>query len=695
MATPLSNAAIPLDAGAWQELEEVFAGLGRLARSPATAEQFYRTLLEECVSSLSAQGGAIWLRTASGAFQPVIQISWPPPEFARSDNARRAHEEILAEAATSGKVALLRQPLVTASSDCPDLTDRVLLLGSVHCRDDAADSTPPTTLAIIELLLRPDASPASYRGSEQFLTAICELAADFHAFEELRRLRREDADREELIQLGIDSHRSLSLPETAYAVANEGRRVVGCDRLSVLAVHGNRCRLLATSGVGRVEHRSGAVRRMEEIADMVRRTDEAAYFPDGGSDAMPPIAAALEQHADESRARHIAVVPLRAPAEWNSEEPIGTGSSPSKKRAPRLILLAEQFDGRNGGLCHERLVAVGDVCVTALENALEMDQLPLSWVWRSIGAIKQQVTNHFPRTSLALAVAGAVLAALIWLPADFKIDAPGRLEPVVRRDVFAPRSGLVDAVLVAHGETVAAGQPLVKLRDPQLDLELKRVHGELKTAQRQIDAVRATRTNRAVRDANPTEAYRLSAEERELDQRLTNLRRELALLEQEHQKLTVASPIDGNVMTWDVDNRLVDRPVDRGEVLVTVADLANQWRLELEVPDDRIGFVLAAQEELQSDLPVRFRLSSDEREEHDGHITEICQTVKVVSDPGAAPTPRVLVKVALDDLLADRSKLGQLRPGMSAQASIECGRRSLGYVWLHDVWDTIVEWLQF
>ena len=43
---------------------------------------------------------------------------------------------------------------------------------------------------IIELLLRADASPATYRGCEQFLTAVCELAADYHAFDELRRLRK-------------------------------------------------------------------------------------------------------------------------------------------------------------------------------------------------------------------------------------------------------------------------------------------------------------------------------------------------------------------------------------------------------------------------------------------------------------------------------------------------------------------------
>jgi hypothetical protein len=126
-----------------------------------------------------------------------------------------------------------------------------------------------------------------------------------------------------------------------------------------------------------------------------------------------------------------------------------------------------------------------------------------------------------------------------------------------------------------------------------------------------------------------------------------------------------------------------------------VADLSADWQLELEVPDDRIGYVLEAQQELQADLPVRFRLSSDDREQHAGHIAEVCQTAAIAGEEAASPSPSVLVKVALDSLELSESARRELRPGVSARAQIECGRRPLGYVWLHDIWDTAVEWLRF
>jgi hypothetical protein len=221
------------------------------------------------------------------------------------------------------------------------------------------------------------------------------------------------------------------------------------------------------------------------------------------------------------------------------------------------------------------------------------------------------------------------------------------------------------------------------------------VHGELETAQRQIDAVRATRTNREVRDGRPADFYRLSAEERELDQRLTNLRRELELLTHEQENLVVTSPIDGSVLTWDVAHRLMARPVERGEVLVTVANLNDDWQLELEVPDDRIGHVLAARQELEPDLPVRFRLSSDDRELHTGRLAEICQTASVASQAGTQSSPTVCVKVELEPRELSAVARSELRPGVSARAQIGCGRRSIGYVWLYDIWDTANEWLRF
>jgi multidrug efflux pump subunit AcrA (membrane-fusion protein) len=700
MSAPLPTSGASLELQTWQELEDVFARLGQLARSPVAPHEFYRTVLEQSVRALSAEGGAIWLRAPGGGMQLAAQTGRLVAAISRDDEIRRAHQALLLQVAAEGQVVTVSPQSATAASESLNLTDHVIVFGPVKSLDDAprdavaAKANESVTLALIEIWMRADAGPATYRGGEQFLMGVCDVAADYHAFEERRRLRAEDHHRTELLNLGKRVHTQLTLSETTYEVANEGRRVLDCDRLSVLVVSGRRCRLVATSGASQFERRSGAARRLERIAQMVRRTDEPAFYADGQCDALPPIAEAIERHVADSHARHLAAIPVRPPAEPTDDSRLANNRG-IRRGGPAFVLIAEQFDAREADLRRDWLVEVADVCATALYNAREADRLPLRWFLRPLGKLTHAVAAHVPVTLLVAAAVIGAAVALVKVPADFHVEAAGTLQPVVRRDVFAPRSGIVDEVLVEHNALVAAGQPLVRLRDPALELELKRVDGELETAQRQLDAVRATKTNLPIRDRTPVDSYRLSSEERELEQKLANSRQELELLRREREQLVVASPIAGRVLTWDVGHQLLARPVERGEVLVTVADLSSDWQLELEVPDDQVGYVLAAQREIKPELNVKFRLSSEERAEHAGRIVEVCQTANVAGDETSRSKPTILTKVAFDTKALMTAAGGELRPGVSARAQIECGRRPLGYVWLHDIWDAAIEWWRY
>jgi hypothetical protein len=53
---------------------------------------------------------------------------------------------------------------------------------------------------------------------------------------------------------------------------------------------------------------------------------------------------------------------------------------------------------------------------------------------------------------------------------------------------------------------------------------------------------------------------------------------------------------------------------------------------------------------------------------------------------------RPVVNVQLD---FDHSALPELRPGATVHAKIACGRKSLGYVWLHDVVEAVRGWWLF
>jgi len=98
------------------------------------------------------------------------------------------------------------------------------------------------------------------------------------------------------------------------------------------------------------------------------------------------------------------------------------------------------------------------------------------------------------RQGLALLVAlGLLLAAWgQWAPLRGADTLAGT---VVLRDpapvIAHPAGGLVAAVLVAEGEVVAAGTPLIRLNDPALLVEIDRVAAQIGQAEAHIDGLRA------------------------------------------------------------------------------------------------------------------------------------------------------------------------------------------------------------
>ncbi len=264
--------------------------------------------------------------------------------------------------------------------------------------------------------------------------------------------------------------------------------------------------------------------------------------------------------------------------------------------------------------------------------------------------------------------------------------------------MFAPADGIVDELAVDHGTAVEQGAHLGRLRRPQLDFESTRVAGELQTAQKRLDAIQNSLLAGG-RDApnTPEKLNQLTAEQEETKAQLASLKKQQQILAAERAELELRSPLAGFVLTWNVQELLSARPVIRGQTLLTVADLAGPWVVELNVPDDRIGHVVAAEEAANTanpadKLPATFLLATEPGVSHKGEVEKIALTADTDKTAEKSSGSTVLVTLAFD-----RSAIpaDQLRPGATVVAKIHCGRRSLGYVWLHELWETIQEHVLF
>ena len=66
--------------------------------------------------------------------------------------------------------------------------------------------------------------------------------------------------------------------EAAYTIANEARRLIECDRVSVALRKGNRCTIEAVSGQDVFDKRSNTVRLLGRLASAVVATGEPVWY---------------------------------------------------------------------------------------------------------------------------------------------------------------------------------------------------------------------------------------------------------------------------------------------------------------------------------------------------------------------------------------------------------------------------------
>jgi hypothetical protein len=668
MAPEASTTTVRPENAALHEIDELLDQVAHLARSTSSPQTFHLEVLDRAVRALAAVGGAVWIRPGAGTWRIDSRVDLTGTRLLETLSDQPAHCELLDEVVQNGQPRIVLPRAGAALSRSPNPTDYLLLVCPITIGADAE------LAGALEVAQRPGGAPSTHQGYLRVLEALSELAADFHRQRRLRVLQSL-ADRARLFdQFSLAVHASIDIPATACAIANEGRRLVGCDRLSVAIRRGNSFYLQAVSGLETADRRSTLIRRLEDLTGAVVAAGEPFWFTGEGDSLAPQIAAPLHAWQDESHVRSLAIIPLSN----------GSTTCAADKPAPaRAALIAERFGGDLPDETYrESLSTVCEHSGLALHNAFEHENLPLFRLSRALQRLRWLVAvRQLPRTVTVVVAAVAAVVALILVPADFEIEARGVLLPQNRRDVFARSDGIIAKVLTDHAQECREGAPLVIMTRSQLDFEMSRVLGEMQTARKRLASVQATRLDVSPRTAADREKYnQLTAEEEEIQELLKSLEQQHDVLKGQREDLIVTSPLTGNVVTWNVRQSLESRPVQRGQVLMQVADLKGPWVLEAEVPDDRVGHVLEAQQRLQRDLPVSFMIATEPGAIYRGTIEKVALSTDVRPPEKA----NVLVTVGFD-----RRQIPQLRPNATVTARIYCGRRSIGYVWFHSFWEMI------
>ncbi|MDV6033357.1 MAG: HlyD family efflux transporter periplasmic adaptor subunit [Phycisphaera sp. RhM] len=661
----------------WGEIEQFVAEISERSQASVSLQAFASEALERTVELLGAAGGSVWMVDDAAGYQSLCQVKVDSELPDAALIAGEQHTRFLRSVLDSSRQQSAAIPHATAPGDRPQRTPS--RPGGVHETYFWTGSPlriDQDVIGVLEVVQSNSISPAARTGSERLLAIVADLTGDF-----LRRQRLKD------LQSAVDrwrqyealcqrAHASLDLPDTAYQLVNDGRWFIGCDRVSLLVPRRGRLTAMATSGVDTLDRRSDLVRSMEELAKAVEPSRQWLRYR-GTTDQFPPqLERPLCAFADDSHSQSIDVVPLLASSDVSGDA--------TESLVGMLVL--EKFDASIDPDAEERIVRIANLCSSALRNAIDYQSLPMlslaRWLRRTIRY------GGLQRRKLAIVTVAVVLAilALRVIPATHYVAAEGEAQPLIRRNIYAPVDGEVVEVRGGHDESVTADQILVVLRSRDLELELERLQGEYQTTEKRLLAIASARVQTGFDEASARIPGQLAAEEQELKQQLASLQTQIALVRKQRDSLEIRSPIGGRILTWDPEDLLADRPVQRGQLLVSVADLSGPWVLELLVPDRSVGHVISAQRIEDVPLDVSFTLATGSSPTYRGSLKQIAGRTEVLDQQQAST--RVLVSVPSE-------AVELLRPGTTIKAKFDCGRRSLGFVWLHDLFETVRGWILF
>lgn len=487
-----------------------------------------------------------------------------------------------------------------------------------------------------------------------------------------------------VVELSLDDvlamHNHLRVKDVAQVAANDGRRWLGVDRVSIAERVGNRLQLLSISGSQSVNPRSNVVQLLTSLSDKVVRSGERLTF-DGESRTLPPlIEQPLADYLHESRTRAVVISPLFDPVAMKkfTEAGIRGEKDPVPRPKPLGALVVEQIsDNPLPRDLDDRLDRLTAHTALAMRNAQEHERIFLMPLWRFLGGYASWFRGRrLAQWALGIVTAAAVAAALTYVKWDYRAEGKGRLMPIVRQEVFAPWDGDVLEVKVATGVPVKAGDTLLVLKNDELQARLLAQQNALAEKETQVASVRA-QLSESNTGMTRQQINELQFKEQQLLAEIKGVELQVNTLDKQKDALTVKAQIDGVVATFRVEELLRLRPVRRGELLLEVMDPTKDWRLELDVAENRLGHMLEAQAQSgNQQLPLTYILATATEKTWQGNLETIGSRAMVSEKEGAV----VPVFATPTAPLPDDPQIGA-----EVIAKINCGKKALGYVLFGDV----------
>lgn len=253
------------------------------------------------------------------------------------------------------------------------------------------------------------------------------------------------------------------------------------------------------------------------------------------------------------------------------------------------------------------------------------------------------------------------------------VTATGNLEPTNQVEVGSELSGIIESVAVDYNDHVTVGKPLAVLNTTKLKAKVLQSKASLSSARAKVLSTRATadearsklaRLNqlRAISGSKAVSQQDLDAAQATLDRALADEAMAKAAVElaqatleadeTDLSKAVIVSPINGIVLSRDVDPGQTVAASLQAPVLFTLAEDLARMELIVDVDEADVGQVKSGQD-------AEFTVDAYPDRRFPAHITQVRYGAKTVN---GVVTYATVLNVDNSDL--------SLRPGMTATATI-------------------------
>jgi hypothetical protein len=254
-----------------RKIDEAFEEVARMAGSDDPPAKFFQEFLYKVTAGIEAPAGAIWLRTPQGFLQLQCQHNIQQIGLDKHKGGRQSHNELLRQAFQMGKQMLLEPYGTTGIHDgmpAGNPTEYVTLIAPIVVEKEAPKGEREIA-GLVEVWQEPRWDARAQRLCLNYLVQMAGYASNYLKNQQGRKLAGQEQLWTQLESFAREIHNSLEPTRVAYNIANEGRRLIGCDRLSIATTEAKKCRIEAVSGSDVVEKRSNLIVLMRALVDSV------------------------------------------------------------------------------------------------------------------------------------------------------------------------------------------------------------------------------------------------------------------------------------------------------------------------------------------------------------------------------------------------------------------------------------------